>query len=138
MIVEDDAEIRDLLADLLTRENFIVRPAMDAAGMDRLFSEKVPDLVILNIMLPGEDGLSTCRRLRAKGTMPILMLTAKGREVDQVVGLEMGADDYVVKPFAPLEMIARIRALLRRASMPSQTPAQAGRRYRVRQISDRS
>ncbi len=121
VIVEDDRDIRTLLADLLRSEGFTVQAAGNSSEMDSILVEHDPDLVILDIMLPGEDGLSICRRLRATRLVPILMLTAKGREVDQVIGLEMGADDYVVKPFAPLEMIARVRALLRRASM---APAQ--------------
>src|SRR5258708_944541 len=86
------------------------------------------DLVILDLMLPGEDGLSLCRRLRAEGTLPIIMLTAVGEETDRVVGLEMGADDYLAKPFSPRELLARIRAVLRRTAMPAAgSPAGTGR-----------
>jgi two-component system, OmpR family, response regulator len=116
MIVEDDADIRGLVAGLLTREGFDVREAGNAAAMDESLLRGRPDLIILDVMLPGEDGLSICRRLRAKHSLPILMLTAKGDEIDRVVGLEMGADDYLVKPFGPRELIARVRALLRRAA----------------------
>ena len=116
LLVDDDEEIRRLTADLLGREGFMVELAADGREMDRIMERVQPDLVVLDLMLPGEDGLSICRRLRASGNMPILMLTAKSDETDRVVGLEIGADDYVVKPFGPRELLARIRALLRRAS----------------------
>ncbi len=116
LIVEDDCEISTLLADFLGREGYNAVCATDAAAMDRLLDRARPDLVILDIMLPGEDGLSICRRLRAKGSLPILMLTAKVEDVDRIVGLEMGADDYLPKPFNPRELLARIRAILRRVN----------------------
>lgn len=116
LVVDDDAEIRRLVGDFLGREGFAVELAEDGREMDDVLSRLQPDLIVLDLMLPGEDGLSICRRLRAGGDMPILMLTAKGDETDRVVGLEIGADDYVVKPFGPRELLARIRALLRRAS----------------------
>ncbi|PZU25428.1 MAG: DNA-binding response regulator [Shinella sp.] len=122
LVVDDDAEIRRLVGDFLGREGFAVELAEDGRGMDDVLSRLQPDLIVLDLMLPGEDGLSICRRLRAGGDVPILMLTAKGDETDRVVGLEIGADDYVVKPFGPRELLARIRALLRRAST---RPAQA-------------
>ncbi|TDT96827.1 two-component system OmpR family response regulator [Azorhizobium sp. AG788] len=115
LIVEDDREIRSLLADFLGREGYDTRLAADGRAMDAILAGIRPDLVILDIMLPGEDGLSLCRRLRAQGDVPVLMLTAKGDEVDRIVGLEVGADDYLVKPFNPRELLARIRAILRRA-----------------------
>ncbi|HEY4365736.1 MAG TPA: response regulator transcription factor [Steroidobacteraceae bacterium] len=114
LIVEDDPEIRALVGDLMRREGFGVEVAEDAAGMDAVLLRTRPDLVILDLMLPGEDGLSICRRLRAADALPILMLTAKSDEIDRVVGLEMGADDYLVKPFGPRELLARVRAVLRR------------------------
>ena len=116
LIIEDDVEIRSLLRDHLTREGFRVDVGDGGAALDRFrntFGD--PDLVVLDIMLPGEDGLSICRRLRAASRVPILMLTAKGDEIDRIVGLEMGADDYLPKPFNPRELVARIRAILRRA-----------------------
>lgn len=116
LVVDDDPEIRRLVGDFLGREGFIVELAEDGQEMDRVLERLVPDLVVLDLMLPGEDGLSICRRLRATGDMPILMLTAKGDETDRVVGLEIGADDYVVKPFGSRELLARIRALLRRSA----------------------
>ncbi|GGF75054.1 DNA-binding response regulator [Azorhizobium oxalatiphilum] len=115
LIVEDDAEIRSLLADFLGREGYATRLAEDGRSMDAILAEALPHLVILDIMLPGEDGLSICRRLRARGDLPILMLTAKGDDIDRIVGLEVGADDYLAKPFNPRELLARIRAVLRRS-----------------------
>ncbi|MFG1391848.1 response regulator [Xanthobacter agilis] len=115
LLVEDDREIRSLLADFLGREGYRVLVAEDGIAMDRLLHVARPDLVVLDLMLPGEDGLSICRRLRSRGGLPILMLTAKGDDVDRIVGLEMGADDYLPKPFNPRELLARIRAVLRRA-----------------------
>lgn len=114
LIVEDDREIRSLLADFLGREGFKTTCAADGAAMDKALDHARPDLVVLDIMLPGEDGLSICRRLRAKGNLPILMLTARGEDVDRIIGLEIGADDYLPKPFNPRELLARIRAILRR------------------------
>lgn len=122
LLVEDDREIRSLLADFLTREGYGVLAAEDGGAMDRLLQSARPDLVVLDLMLPGEDGLSICRRLRARGGLPILMLTAKGDDVDRIVGLEMGADDYLPKPFNPRELLARIRAVLRRAEGQSAPP----------------
>jgi len=119
LIVEDDVEIRTLVAELLSAEGFVVIQSSNGREMDDTLSKAVPDLVILDLMLPGEDGLSICRRLRTNNTVPILMLTAKGDEIDRVVGLEVGADDYLVKPFSPRELTARIRAILRRANMRS-------------------
>jgi two-component system OmpR family response regulator len=119
MIVEDDCEIRSLLSDFLAREGYATVCAEDGVAMDRALAQTRPDLVVLDLMLPGEDGLSICRRLRAKGSLPILMLTAKAEDVDRIVGLEIGADDYLPKPFNPRELLARIRAVLRRAEGPS-------------------
>jgi two-component system, OmpR family, response regulator len=116
LLVEDDREIRSLLAELLAREGFEIETAEGGKAMDRLLGRGMPDLVILDLMLPGEDGLSICRRLRAQGAVPILMLTAKTHEIDRIVGLELGADDYLGKPFNPRELLARVRAILRRSS----------------------
>jgi len=115
LVVEDDRDIRILLADFLKREGFSVEVAEDSVAADRALGRMKPDLVILDLMLPGEDGLSICRRLRARAATPILMLTAKAGEADRIVGLEMGADDYLAKPFSPREMVARVRAILRRS-----------------------
>jgi len=122
LIVEDDREIRSLLADFLGREGYAVLGAEDGPAMDKALAAQRPDLVVLDIMLPGEDGLSICRRLRARGNLPILMLTAKSDDIDRIVGLELGADDYLAKPFNPRELLARIRAILRRAERPADAP----------------
>ena len=119
LIVEDDPDIRRLVGELLGREGFAVEAAEDAAAMDAVLGRLRPDLVILDLMLPGEDGLSICRRLRRTDAIPILMLSAKSDEIDRVVGLEMGADDYLVKPFGPRELLARVRAVLRRGQAPA-------------------
>ncbi|HZE46301.1 MAG TPA: response regulator transcription factor [Xanthobacteraceae bacterium] len=116
LIVEDDPEISRLVADFMRREGFEVACAVDGRAMDAVLARLRPDILILDLMLPGEDGLSICRRMRASDTFPILMLTAKSDEIDRVVGLEMGADDYLVKPFGPRELLARVRAILRRAN----------------------
>lgn len=119
LLVEDDPEIRQLVSDFMRQEGFVVEAAPDAKAMDAVLSRLRPDVVILDLMLPGEDGLSICRRLRAQGALPILMLTAKSDEIDRVVGLEMGADDYLVKPFGSRELLARVRVMLRRSNMPA-------------------
>ena len=114
-LVEDDPEIRVLVQGYLRKQGFKAEVGDGAAALDRylsVFGE--PDLIVLDIMLPGEDGLSICRRLRAASRVPILMLTARGDDVDRIVGLEIGADDYLPKPFNPRELVARIRAVLRR------------------------
>lgn len=114
LIVEDDAVIRRLVSDVLCNEGFTTEAAEGAVEMDAILARTRPELVILDVMLPGEDGLSICRRLHAHERFPILMLSAKADEIDRVVGLETGADDYLVKPFGPRELIARVRAMLRR------------------------
>jgi DNA-binding response OmpR family regulator len=114
-VVHEDHRLRDLLTRYLGEQKFEVRAVADAPAMDRLLSRERFDLIVLDLMLPGEDGLAVCRRLRAAGGAPaIIMLTAKGDEVDRIVGLEMGADDYLPKPFNPRELLARIAAVLRR------------------------
>ena len=113
-VVEDDNEIRALVTGLLGREGFEVAGCRSGAELDRLLERQRVDLAVLDIMLPGEDGLSICRRLRARGDVAVLMVTAKGEDVDRIVGLEIGADDYLAKPFNPRELVARVRAVLRR------------------------
>ena len=115
LVVDDDREIRDLLARFLRRHGFRVETAADGRAMFRTLSAGRFDLMVLDLMLPGEDGLSLCRRVRAESGLPIVMLTAIGEDTDRIVGLEMGADDYLAKPFNPRELLARIRAVLRRA-----------------------
>ncbi|MEM9146398.1 MAG: response regulator [Pseudomonadota bacterium] len=117
LVVDDDPEIRRLVAEFLVREGFEVEVAADAEAMDAVLETRRPELIVLDLMLPREDGLSICRRLRSAGGPAILMLTAKSDEIDRVVGLEMGADDYLVKPFGPRELLARIRAVLRRVTV---------------------
>ena len=122
VIVEDDAEIRSLVATYLRKQGLRVDTADGGAALDRLLSiYGEPDLIVLDIMLPGEDGLSICRRLRATSEVPVLMLTARGEEIDRIIGLELGADDYLPKPFNPRELLARIKAILRRRSPPAPT-----------------
>lgn len=116
LIVEDDNQIAKLLADTLTENGMIVDIASDGSEMDTQRGRNVFDLIILDVMLPGEDGLSLCRRLRTETTVPILMLTALGHEIDRILGIEIGADDYMTKPFSAREVTTRVRALLRRAS----------------------
>jgi two-component system OmpR family response regulator len=122
LFVEDDADIRTMVADLLRQNGFRASVAREGREMDRILDVSRIDLIILDIMLPREDGLSLCRRVRAASNVPIIMLTARGSEVERVVGLEMGADDYLTKPFSTHELLARIRAVLRRAQAVSRTP----------------
>jgi two-component system, OmpR family, phosphate regulon response regulator OmpR len=129
LVVDDDLRMRDLLVRYLGGEGYEVKAAADAAAMDKLLARERYDLVVLDLMLPGEDGLAICRRLRAQGSAPaIIMLTAKGDDVDRIVGLEMGADDYLPKPFNPRELLARINAVLRRRAPagPPGAPAEGG------------
>ena len=115
VVVDDDARIRDLLRRYLSQEGFEVLLAEDGKALNRLLTRENVDLIVLDLMLPGEDGLSICRRLRAGNDItPIIMLTAKVEDVDRIVGLEVGADDYLPKPFNPRELLARIHAVLRR------------------------
>ena len=116
LVVEDDREISALIARYLRGNDCRVTLAGDGTEMDRALAESRIDLIVLDLMLPGEDGLSLCRRLRGASQIPILMLTAKSEEVDRILGLELGADDYLAKPFNPRELLARIRAILRRVA----------------------
>ncbi|QCO14947.1 response regulator [Azospirillum brasilense] len=121
LVVDDDREIRTLLSQFLTRHGFRVTGAKDGVEMMRTLDTARVDLIVLDLMMPGEDGLSLCRRLRATpetAQTPVIMLTAMGEETDRIVGLEMGADDYLAKPFSPRELLARVKAVLRRASGP--------------------
>ncbi|MGE5319168.1 MAG: response regulator [Hyphomicrobiaceae bacterium] len=115
LVVDDDPGLRTLLEAYLGESGFAVETAMDGATMWQALDRGMPDAIVLDLMLPGEDGLSLARRLRSESNVPILMLSARGEEIDRVVGLEMGADDYLAKPFSPRELLARLRALLRRS-----------------------
>src|SRR5205814_6218678 len=115
LVVDDDVRLRDLLTRYLTEQGFQVSSLTDASQLDKKLQRDPPHLLVLDLMLPGEDGLAVCRRIRAAGEMvPVIMLTAKGEDVDRIVGLETGADDYLPKPFNPRELVARIHAVLRR------------------------
>jgi two-component system OmpR family response regulator len=123
LVVDDDREIRDLLNRFLVKHGLRVSTARDGVEMLRILDGAAIDLVVLDLMLPGEDGLSLCRKLRSTTTLPVIMLTAMGEDTDRIVGLEMGADDYLPKPFNPRELLARIKAVLRRVqSLPAASP----------------
>lgn len=115
LVVDDEATLREPLAAYLGRQGFVVREADSAAAARAALVVDTPDLVLLDVMMPGEDGLSLCRHLVEAKSIPTILLTAKGETTDRIVGLEIGADDYVVKPFEPRELVARIRSVLRRA-----------------------
>jgi two-component system, OmpR family, response regulator len=130
LLVDDDPELRELLSDYLGRAGYRVTAVADGREMQKAMEAAPHDLVILDLMLPGEDGLSLCRRLRAGSRIPILILTARGDEIDRIVGLEMGADDYLSKPFNPRELLARIKSILRRAgSLPENLAAEDVHRF---------
>jgi len=120
LVVDDDPGIQRLLTRYLNEQGYKTAVVGDGESMGRWLQNNRPDLIILDLMLPGEDGLSLTRRIRADSNTPIIMLTARGEEVDRIVGLEMGADDYLAKPFNPRELLARIRAVLRRSSTPAE------------------
>ncbi len=125
LVVDDDREIRDLLTRYLTRHGYRVSAAKDGQEMKRFLADRSIDLVVLDLMLPGEDGLSLCRWLRGENGPPVVMLSAMGEDADRILGLEIGADDYLPKPFNPRELVARIKAVLRRAHAPVQPAATA-------------
>lgn len=114
LIVDDDPDLRELISQFLSNNGFIVDTASQARDMDRHLARGDVDIVVLDYMMPGEDGLSVCKRLNEAGGPPVIMLSARGEEIDRIVGLELGADDYMSKPFHPRELLARIRAVLRR------------------------
>ena len=125
LVIEDEENLLEALRYSLEREGFSVLTATDGEGGLRLAREDSPDVIVLDVMLPGLDGLEVCRILRRETNTPILMLTAKGEEIDRVVGLELGADDYVTKPFSMRELLARVRAMLRRSGMGVEASAGA-------------
>lgn len=122
LIVDDDREIRSLLSQYLEKNEFRTTAVADGREMRRVLDRSAVDLIVLDLMLPGEDGLTLCRELRTHSQIPIIMLTARGEDVDRIVGLEVGADDYLPKPFNPRELLVRIRAVLRRASNTPRDP----------------
>lgn len=124
LLVDDKRSLREPLAEYLTRQGFAVREAESAAGARTILASETPDIALLDIMMPGEDGLSLCRHLVETRQLPTILLTAKGEAMDRIIGLEIGADDYVTKPFEPRELVARIRSVLRRAERPVAAPAE--------------
>jgi two-component system OmpR family response regulator len=133
LIVDDHLEIRELVKRFLTQHGLQVSAAADGDEMNRLMSQSQFDLIILDLMLPGKDGITLCRELRATSNIPIIMLTALGEEIDRIIGLEMGADDYIAKPFNPRELLARIKSVLRRHfTIPSVNEQQVASRTRFK------
>ena len=129
LVVDDDLDIRSLLRDYLEKNGYRVTAVGDGKAMWAAFDEVRPDILVLDVMLPGTDGLTLCRNVRARSGIPIIMLTARGEETDRIVGLEMGADDYLPKPFSPRELLARIKSVLRRArTLPDNLQPEAARR----------
>ena len=131
LIVDDDRDIRSLLADYLETNAYRTLGAADGTAMWKILDETRPDLIVLDLNLPGDDGLTLCRKLRAQSTVPVIMLTARNEPLDRILGLEMGADDYLPKPFEPRELLARIRSVLRRShAMPSNAPSDKAQQIR--------
>jgi DNA-binding response OmpR family regulator len=126
LVVEDDRTVAEVVTRYLEREGFVVESVGDGNEALARADAQLPDLVVLDIMLPGLDGLEVCRRLRTRAPIPVVMLTARGSEEDRVLGLELGADDYVSKPFSPRELTARVKAVLRRAGSPLREVDSAG------------
>ena len=126
LIADDDLELRELIGFALRQAGYLVIQAADGAEALRVFDEEQPDLVILDVNMPEMNGLEVCRRIRAEATTPIMMLTVRSSEEDQVQGLDTGADDYLTKPFSPRTLLARVRALLRRAEIDRPAPQAAG------------
>ncbi|MBA2641564.1 MAG: response regulator transcription factor [Actinobacteria bacterium] len=122
LVVDDEAIVREVIVKYLAREGYTTLEADDGDRARSLLQTQSPDLVVLDVMLPGTDGLELCRWIRGRSELPVILLTARGEEADRIVGLELGADDYVTKPFSPRELAARVRTVLRRASQPSSSP----------------
>jgi DNA-binding response OmpR family regulator len=127
LIVDDEPAVTDLLVYNLRKANYVVLTAADGREALNMARQSTPDLILLDLMLPGVDGLEVCRELRKTSDVPIIMITALGEEIDRVVGLELGADDYISKPFSVRELLARIKAVLRRVVQPEQKPAHPGK-----------
>ncbi len=131
LIVDDDKEIRNLLQEYLQKQGYRVTAVADGKSLRAALEPGHPDLIVLDVMLPGEDGLQLCRDLRTRSNLPIIMLTALGEETDRIIGLEMGADDYLAKPFNPRELLARIKSVLRRSrSLPENLEPEAVKSFR--------
>jgi two-component system phosphate regulon response regulator OmpR len=126
LVVDDDPELRKLLSDYLSDAGFAVDLAADGEQMRRVLARATPGVIVMDLMLPGTDGLALTREVRSTSSVPILMLSARGEEIDRVVGLEVGADDYLGKPFSPRELLARLRALLRRSQVAAVAPKADG------------
>jgi DNA-binding response OmpR family regulator len=122
LVVDDEPTIREVVVRYLKREGYRTLEAADGRRARELLESDQPSLVVLDVMLPGSDGLALCRWIRARSSVPVIMLTARGEEVDRIVGLEVGADDYVTKPFSPRELIARVRTVLRRSALTIEGP----------------
>src|SRR4051794_19340105 len=116
LVVDDEPIVRDVVVRYLERDGFRTLTASDGDAAKALIEEREPSLVVLDVMLPGTDGLSLCRWIRGRWSLPVILLTARGEEADRIVGLELGADDYVTKPFSPRELPARVRSVLRRSN----------------------
>ncbi|MEP3225713.1 MAG: response regulator [Parasphingorhabdus sp.] len=129
LLVDDEASLREPLAEYLAKQGFRVQQAGDASQARAVMNAFTFDIILLDIMMPGEDGLSFCRHVREKTEIPVIFISAKGEELDRVVGLELGADDYVTKPFSPRELVARIKTVLRRLSGTKSVPAGQGTIY---------
>jgi len=129
LIVDDDAEIRTLLQDYLQRNGYRCIAVADGTAMLSALDQGGVDLIVLDVMLPGQDGLTLCRDLRARSDVPVVMLTARGEDTDRIIGLEMGADDYLPKPFNPRELLARVKVILRRSRGSTRAEAVARSRY---------
>ena len=127
LIVEDERKIAELLRDYLERDHYRTYCIEDGGAVDAWLDNNQPDIVLLDVMLPGKDGLTICRELRARSSVPIIMVTARVEEIDRLLGLELGADDYVCKPFSPREVVARVKALLRRVDRVKTDPTAASR-----------
>jgi DNA-binding response OmpR family regulator len=123
LVVDDEAPIVELVRGYLEREGYVVESAIDGRSAVEAVRSSTPDVVVLDVMLPGLDGVEVCRQIRTFSDAYVLMLTARGEEIDRIVGLTVGADDYLVKPFSPRELVARVKALLRRPRQPAETPA---------------
>lgn len=125
LLVEDNEKMRTMVRFYLVEEGFVILEAADGPSGERLFGEENPHLVVIDIMIPGFDGLELCRRIRKQSMLPILMLTARAADVDKAMGLGVGADDYLTKPFSPTELVARVKALLRRVYQYGDVPREA-------------